>query len=156
MELLLKGNLGFGPLVGPPDEGDNQDQSLHEEGPVQGHIGTSLVSPLTVEDPPSIFDGVLGEDPGVDTMAPSMPSLVGFKWHFLSGMWALIPASVLTPFMVVNEDSSLKEGQGVDTTLAGHTAEDFSIDKFSKSDDSMSEFERNLWELMPDLPWGPH
>lgn len=65
-----------------------------------------------------------------------------------AGMWALVPDLTL-----VDVDSCaevLKEIKGTDTQSLELVSPDIDLE----SDDSISEFERNLRELMPDLHRG--
>lgn len=82
--------------------------------------------------------GSLGDPGAMPAMAPSS----GFKWHFLSKFWALVP---------VNFSSHLglehNEGDGSDI----HMAVNASPKIISESDDSSTEFERNLRVLLPNL-----
>lgn len=83
-----------------------------------------------------------------DSTIPDMEPPSAFKWQFLVGVRALVP--ILPPAEVDNGANALKVLEGDDTQSAQLVSHDTDLD----SDDSMSEFERNLKELMPDLHSG--
>lgn len=71
----------------------------------------------------------------------------GFTWEFLAGVWALKPA-VRQP--VLKEDCSAKETSEQEKLQSSSDVME-TLDSLYESDDSVSEFERNLRELMPNL-----
>lgn len=65
-------------------------------------------------------------------------------------MWALVPESVSSVVSIDSCADILKERKGTDT----RSMDKLSPDNDLESDDSMSEFERNLRELLSDLNGG--
>lgn len=80
--------------------------------------------------------------------APGVAPPEGFQWQFLEGGWVLAPVIAHTEVAIYNDSAVLSEKEGSETGNANVVSPE--VDK--DSDDSVSEFERNLRELLPDLP----
>lgn len=80
----------------------------------------------------------------------AMVPLMGFTWEFLAGGWALKPA--VGQHSVVGDSLNMKSI--VPEDLHSLLAVSESPESLYESDDSISEFEKNLRELLPDLHGG--
>lgn len=78
---------------------------------------------------------------------PIITPLVGFVWKFMSGIWAIFPESVQGPLNSEYRSRARSEEVGEKNLFVKKDSPD---DDF-ELDDSMTEFEQNLRELMPGL-----
>lgn len=83
-------------------------------------------------------------------VVPGISPPEGFSWQFWAGVWVLAPGPV--PSMDRDTGGACKSSalNDVATKSSGDLSPDMDID----SDDSMSEFERNIRKLLPDLQRG--
>lgn len=87
-----------------------------------------------------------------DSATPAVAPPDGFKCHFLEGVWALVPISVISnarDYTEVNDVGII--GEDVEDGSDVRSPEVRSQDIGHDSDDSMTEFERNLKILLPCL-----
>lgn len=77
---------------------------------------------------------------GDGTTMPTMTPFLGFKWQFLVGFWALVPANVNPSSTVTTFALDSKEVEDIDM----HSTDNASLDHISKSNDSISKFKRYL------------
>lgn len=113
-----------------------------------------------MEGGPPLVDGPYNVQVSSDPLAlvNNEPNLVppdGFKWKFLAGTWAMVPAlaglvdglssEVHVDSMGGIKDTDCSEGQLVDKV---------NLDSDPDCDDSFAEFESNLRVLLPNLPSG--
>lgn len=85
--------------------------------------------------------------------APTLEPPIGFSWKFLSGAWVLAPVDLPIDSEDPNGDELLYDGEGDDGSKARST-DAISQGVDVESDDSITDFERNLRVLLPGFQGG--
>lgn len=143
--------MGRKSVVGPEcDVGPSRVGSADSEGngPREGtewQVENTMLGPAGPGKEGEKFLGLekLGsfEAEGVDRCKPDATPLEGFQWIFLADQW------ILMPFLMPLEVDKGVEGNE-------HVSESADLDEEYGSDDSVTDFERSLKNMLPGLKVG--
>ncbi|KAH7690551.1 Zinc finger CCHC-type protein [Dioscorea alata] len=149
--------------VGPNEDSDNGVKEMETAYTNVNHPTSRITSlkPLSSKndsvEPPQdkLTDPIVGPTVDLEEI-PGRPSTSppwGFKWHFLTGLWVLIP-DPNHPHLTEGDLDNQLERAGIDSVLADQEVEDPTPVTSLDSDDHASDFDRNLQALLTDFQGG--